>query len=297
MNFKMIAAAAALLAAGTANAALTSFDGGAVNGNGSVVLLKLDSTGTTTQGLIADLGVNFNDFAFGGIYAGANNKIVWDFAANTITINGVAKTDVTNNWASAFATFASGSNANEAKWAIASGSQQDTNVNAMLASGNPTASQLTQQGSAVTAKMAAVNATLIAGNANNGTLGTADNGAYSMGKADAGYVGGTTVYGPTTANGWLNNTKWTTWSVDGAKTNLVQVGADGTNVRVGDISTYAPGLTYDTTGLLGTFGTFGLTGNTLVWQTATAAVPEPESIVLALAGVAALAVARRRAAK
>lgn len=283
MNFKMIAAAAAFLAAGAANAAITSFDGGTVAGNGSVVLLKADTTGTAVQGLTVDLGFNYLDFANNGALAQAGTTIVWDFSANTITKNGALVTGVTNDWASQFAIFAANSDAAETKWAIASGSQKGTAVTGFLASGNPTAAQFTQQTTTLISQMGLVdsNATsgLIKSLGSKGTITSADNGAYAMGSTDSSYVG--TDYSLTTINGWKNNIKWSTWLADGATSAFTQVSANGTKTLIPN-------------------ATFQLVGNTLTYSVAggvTPSVPEPESLVLALAGVLGLALARRRAAK
>ncbi len=300
MNFKMIAAAVALVAAaGSANAAIDSFSG--VNGgNGSLTLLKLDSTGATTQGLIADLGLNYSDFANGGLYGAANTTVVWDFSANTMTVNGALKTGVTNDWAGQFATFAANSDAAETKWAIISGSQYGNTPYGFLSTGTPNASQLNQQNASVTANWVQTNQPLIHGNANFGTLASADNGAYSMPSTDKYYVGASTVFGTTSFNGWRGNSKWSVWQA-GTQNNLWQVNANGTEARIGDSAGYTLGAndTLDTTGLLNASGTFTLQGNTLTWKTATITpgVPEPTTYGLALAGVLTLLVARRRAAK
>lgn len=282
MNFKMIAAAAAFLAAGAANASINSFNGGTVAGNGSVVLIKLDSTGSTVQGLTVDLGFNYLDFANNGALAQAGTTIVWDFSANTITKNGALVTGVTNDWAAQFATFAANSDAAETKWAIASGSQKGTTVTGFLASGNPTAAQFASQSATNTGGMNAVTAGLIDSIVAKGTIGSADNGAYSMGSADtASYVGATTVYGATANVGWRNQIKWNTWLADGATSAFTQLNANGSEALITD-------------------ATFQLVGNTLTYTVAgavTPSVPEPESLVLALAGVLGLALARRRAAK
>lgn len=274
MNFKMIATAAALLAAGAANASITSFNGGTANGNGSVVLVQLDSTGGTTQGLTVDLGVNYLDFANSGALAAAGTTIVWDFANNTITKNGALVTGVTNDWASQFAIFAANSDAAEVKWAIASGSQKGNTPSGFLASGNPTAANFGSQASGNTANFVQITAPLVDGIASKGTIGTADNGAYAMGSTDVNYVG--TAYSVTTVNGWKNNIKWSTWLADGATSAFTQVNANGTEALIANAS-------------------FKLTGNTLTYTVT--AVPEPTTLALALAGVAGLVVSRRRAAK
>lgn len=300
MKLQTIVAAAALLAFGAANAAVDQFDGVTSNGNGSLLLLKLDSTGATTGGLTVDLGFNYNDFLNNAGLAAANQKVEWNFAANTIKVNGNLMTGVTNDWASQFSAFAG--DAAETKWAIASGSQKGTTVAGFLASGTPTTAQMTQQTSAVTANMGAVNVPLIKQAQTLGTLASADNGAYAMGSTDVGYVG--TAYSLTTINGWKNNIKWGTWNADGASTNLTQVINNGSEKAVADSSLYTVDVDHvlDATNTLNGKGTFTLTDNTLVWQTAkimdvTPAVPEPETYVLALSALAALVAFRRRAAK
>jgi hypothetical protein len=312
MNFKQIAAAVAILAVGTANAAVQSFDSfvddGATAGNGSLILIKADTTGANKSGLTVDLGLNYADFADGGLLAGANNTIVWNFANNTITKNGALVTGVTNSWSSEFAKFAG--DAAETKWTILSGSQAATTPFGYLSSTSktPTATQLANQDASVTAVFTPVTGDLVGtpinGIGNKGTFASADNGAYANGSSDAGWVG--TAYDLTSQKGWRAGIFWDTWSVEGGKANLWQLNAvDGTNSLIGDSATYTvgPNQVMSTTGLFNGGGTFTLSGNILTYQTAsitavTAAVPEPESYGLALIGLAAMGfVARRRAAK
>jgi hypothetical protein len=310
MNFKQIAAAVAILAAaGAANAAVSNFDGITAAGNGSLILVKLDSTGSNVGGLTVDLGFAYNDLANSGALTAANTTVVWDFANNTITKNGSLITGITNDWASQFALFSG--DAAETKWAILSGSQKGTTATGFLASGLPSAANLTQQNPTVTGGMAGVATSLLGGTtvatsigATKGTFASADNGAYAMASTDAGYVG--TAYSLTTINGWKNNIKWSTWNADGASTNLTQLNANGTESGIALASSYVLGTNdvLDTTGLLNAQGTFKLVGNTLTWSTAkittievTPSVPEPESYALALVGLAALGFAARRAAK
>jgi hypothetical protein len=303
MKLQKIVAAVALLAAGAANAAVAQFDGVSTIGNGSLIMVMADTTGTTTQGLTVDLGFNYSDFQVGGLLNQANQTVVWDFAANTISVNGSILGGMTNDWADQYGIFAANSDAAETKWAVISGAQKGTTPSGYLTTGQPTAVQLTQQTPAVTANMVAVTNPLLKNAQAKGTIGTADNGAYAMGSTDTAYVG--TAYSLTSIKGWKNNIKWDTWNVDGASTNFYQVNANGSEAVVANSANFAfdPAThELDATGQLNGFGTFTKLGTTLTWKTASIAaipaVPEPESYVMALVGLAAAGfVARRRAAK
>lgn len=305
MNFKMIAMAAALVAAGTAHAGIDQMSGGTVFGDSSVLLVMLDSTnnaaGPNVRGLTVDLGLNFSQLRAGtGAYAGHSQDLAWDLANNTFTINGVAQTGATNEWSGQVADFISKADMAQVKYALVAGSFRSGQVNAYLATGTPTASQLTNQSSGKTANMSQVNLPLYIQGANGGTLGTADNGAYSSGATDAGYVG--TGYNLTTVNGYLNNVAWSTWTSLGNKTNLTDVRANGSEAAVGLTSTFALPVNatgWDSTGLLNDRGTLFVSadGLSVSWKTASAitpAVPEPETYALMLAGVAVATLAARR---
>jgi hypothetical protein len=295
MNFKTLAVAAAIVAAGTANAAISSFNGGTSNGNGSLVLMMLDSTGGTTQSLTVDLGLSFNDFASGGVYSKAGTSIIWDLANNTVMGStrpdlSVAGTAIsftgTNDWASQLAIFKANSDAAETKWAVISGSQKGTAVNGFLTTapvGGPTAAQLTQTSTTLISNMGGINASVITSLGNKGTITSADNGAFSAGATDGSYVG--TGYGLSTTNGWKGNIKWASYALNGTSQSFEQVNANGTKAQVGQAN------------IAGYFdaGTFTLQGDTLTY---TVGVPEPESYALAIVGLLGMAaVARRRAAK
>jgi hypothetical protein len=298
MNFKTLAVAAAIVAAGTANAAISSFSGGTSNGNGSLVLLMLDSTGANTQSLTVDLGLTFNDFASGGAYSKVGTAIVWDLANNTvigstIDANGV-KTNISvagvNDWASQLSIFKGASDAAETKWAVISGSQKTSTANAFLTTapvGGPTSGQLNQQTTGLIANMTQITAPLI-GNlgTTKGTITSADNGAFSAAATDSAYVG--TAYGGVTpANnfGWKGNVKWNTFAANGSSQTFEQINANGTKAQIGAMNSF---------GYMDV-GTFTLQGDTLTY---TVGVPEPESYALAIVGLLGMAaVARRRAAK
>lgn len=306
MKLNHIFAAAAFVAAGAANASLTAMDGVTVNGDSSVLLVMLDSTGATTQGLSLDLGYNFRQANYSG--AGATNvaattawnapdtQINWDFSNNTVTLTNRATGESSlvsgpadNAWNTEVTNFLANADASEVKFALVAGSQRGSTVSAFLASGTPTAAELNNHNSSATAGMGQVNP-LFTSNTTKGTHATASNGAFAMPATDAAYVG-TQYHGTTAAAGWRNNLKWNGWSALGGQTNLHQVNATGQEFKVGNF----PGL--DVTGLLNGIGTFSVAADGLSaqWITATA-VPEPSTYamtLLGLVGVAALARRRR----
>lgn len=309
MKLTHIVAAAALVATGAANASLSAMDGVTANGDSSVLLVMLDSTGALTQGLTLDLGYNFRqaNYSAGGTtnvqattaWNALDTKINWDFVNNTITYTNRATGETTlvsgpadNAWNTQVSTFLANSDASEVKFALVAGSRRGNTPSAFLASGTPTSTALTQQTSAQTANFVQIDP-LFTTNNTQGTHATATNGAYAMPATDAAYVG-TNYAANTSIPGWKNNLKWDSWTSLGGQTNLTQVNATGQEFRVGNFTT--PGL--DFTGLLNDIGTFSVAADGLSaqWMTASA-VPEPSTYAMTLAGLVAIAaLARRRRA-
>jgi len=90
MKFKinLLVAAAAIVAAGAANASL-KFGDATTNGNSSVAFVAMDDAASTS--LTIDLGVQFTSLLSGGALDAAGTTAVWNFAANTFTVNGVTQ--------------------------------------------------------------------------------------------------------------------------------------------------------------------------------------------------------------
>ncbi|MDO9237141.1 MAG: PEP-CTERM sorting domain-containing protein [Aquabacterium sp.] len=295
MKLQTIAAAAILAFAGAANASLSNFE----SGNSSVAFVSYDNVGAVQGSVFVDLGFSFNDFIPSSLPGGSvgnlsseNTSVVWNFGNNTITKNGVTQSS-TNNF-SAFAAYTAAAGA-DAKWGVMAGNTV-TDVlgnTSYMATGKPTASQLTQQADSSPLQLVAP----LYNNTNAAITGSDDNGSYFAPSAADGAWVANTAYGMGAGN-WQNNTKWST------VTNLTQLNAyylyaDGTEAVMG--ATVTAGA--DTTGLLNGKGTFTLdkVAQTLTWKTATFAVtpsiPEPSSYALALVALAAIGVATRRKAK
>jgi len=294
MNFKMIAAAAALVATGAANASLDDFN----TANSSVLFVGYNTnTGTSVT---IDLGVSLNDFmpaysqlgAPGAVSEGtldmSNQKAVWNFTNNTYTLNGVQQSGASaNSWSGNFASFLnslSSGNQTGFKWAVIAGDMTSNvdQVGKYLTSGNPTDQQLSDQ--ADTSNMAAINNVYT-----NSTskMGSSANGSYYAGSSsDSAYVAKNTNFN-TTGNwqGHLDFQAVINGSTTATSTSVLSLmSEDNTAYRVGANQAVLGQLTLDAA------------SGTLTWST-TPAVPEPETYGLALVGLAAAFLARRRAAK
>ena len=300
MKLQHIAAAVALAAAGTANAAVDNF----ATGNGSFFLVAYDTTGAKTASLF-DLGFNLNDFAgtgtgataANGTLAAAGTKVVWDLANNTVTVNGsIANTGV-NAWSAALSKLVGNADAGDIRWLVGAGDSV----------GSPQNQRFLLTGQATTADQSSTNSaalissdTLFSGSiTSKGTLNQAgiDNGGWTFSEATDGsataangYIFDSTIF----SADWKARNKLSSATVlDGAKQNLWLVQAAGAELAItSDPVVAAPNNSAD---LLNNRGTlrFNSQAGTLTWETPSA-IPEPSTYGMALIGLALAGVAARR---
>ena len=291
MQIKHILAAAALVATGAANAAIQS----GTNGDGSLFLIAFDNqSGTTTAGLF-DLGYSLTSFAGAGnasatstlgALAAANTTVVWNFVNNTVTLNGSVVTTLgTNNWSSAYATLLANSDAGEIQYVVGANDTTGTSTNKrslITGSQTPSAQDLINQNTANNTALGQISNSfdIFTPIATKGTIGSADNGAYTFTAAD----------GATTRdNGYM-------MADDGFSSNWRLSNKLGGTVDAGVTNGLwlADGGTAGNERLLGRV-TFSTANGTLTYtNVVTSNVPEPSTYALALMGLVVAGVAARR---
>lgn len=285
MKLQYIAAAVALATGmGAANAALERGS----NGNGSLIMIAYDNIGGTTTAGVFDLGLSIDDLigATGkGTTIDSNSlsetvgTMKWDFINNTITLDGtVTSFGGTNDWTGAWNTLLANSDAADLRFVVTGfdttgrGPLQRSIVTGVK---DPRPSDLfnsTTNASNVQ-QIAIGNNDIFTPQNSRGTHATAANGAYTFTAADG---------ATTRANGYA-------MAGDGFAANW-----RGTNNLGGE--TFANMSTYlwvvDGTAaerILPFEVTLNVADGTLV-----AAVPEPSTYALVIAGLAVAGIAARR---
>jgi len=299
MKLQHIAAAVALTVAGAANAAVDSM----ATNNSSLFLIAFDNANgaqTQTAGFF-DLGFNLNDFLPTAALTQTNQKIEWDFAANTITVNGTLKA-ASNSWTAAFDKLLANSDAGQIKWTVGAGdSISDPFVN-FVVTGTPNASALSSQNSGKTAAMASVDSIFGTAMTSKGTINVAgvDNGAWTAvgtidgANAAAGYILDSTLFG----TNWTTKPAWNTWTLN-AKNNFWKLNADGTEDALGGAA--AGSTITNSANLLNDKGTFmfDAVNKKMTWETAalapvTPSVPEASTYAMGLTALGLIGLVSRR---
>lgn len=284
MKLQYIAAAVALATGmGAANAALERGS----NGNGSLIMIAYDNIGGTTTAGVFDLGLSIDDLigATGkGTTIDSNSlsetvgTMKWDFINNTITLDGtVTSFGGTNNWTGAWNTLLANSDAADLRFVVTgfdttgAGPAKRSIVTGVK---DPLPSQLFNSPAAASnVQQIATTFDIFTPQNSRGTHATAANGAYTFTAAD-----GATTRG----NGYA-------MAGDGFS-------AKWRNFNNMDGETFASASTY----LWVVDGTaaerilpFELTLN-VADGTLVAAVPEPSTYALVIAGLAVAGIAARR---
>lgn len=288
MKLQHIAAAAlALTAFGSANAAI------ATGANGSLVLIAYDKSPAGSFNNVAgvfDLGVSIDDLigaastataSTAGSLDGQGKTLQWDLVNNTLKVDGSVSTayGATNAWTAAWNTLVGNVDANNFSFVVTA---FDTvgfgaGLRSIVTGSNATANFNSTQ---------AVNLNLIAGGkqndiftpiANKGTNATAANGAYTFTTADgaASRANGYAMAGDGFGNEWRSNNVLQGETLVANTTALWMVNANTTpaKYKIGDVT---------------------LNAETGVLTLTTAAIPEPTTYALMVAGLAVVGVAARR---
>lgn len=266
LKLKALAAAVTLVAAGSAGAAMQNF----ASGNGSLAFIALDYTGSPIS-MVMDLGYTIDSFA-----PAAGTTIVWDFNANTLSVNGVAQAG-DFAWSGAFADFGAAAQTAETTWGVIAGdSVQNGTTLRYLSTSNTALATIQNQSKANLSQFGLVD-TLINNNNLLPTHTTNADGASTASSGNA-YVGNGASFG--TAGKWQNKATFVALANEGVAQNFYML--DSNN---GISSTKALVTPYD--------GTFNYSAGVLTYSVAP--VPEPESYAMLLAGLGMIgAVVRRR---
>lgn len=290
MKLQHIAAAVALAAVGSANAAI------ATGGNGSMVLIAYDKLGGTTTAGVFDLGLTLDDFV-GSTGNGTalsstalhTKNISWDLVNNTITVGGsVTSFGGSNNWTAAWNTLLANSDAADLSFVVTAFDTVGIAANQRsLVTGSPTstATFLSGQASGLQAIAGGKPQDIFQPLTSKGTIASAANGAYTFTAADgaATRANGYAMAGDAFGNEWRSNNVLGGETLASKSTALYLV--DGATKKA-------------IAGGAATPGVLRLDASTGVLSYTVSAVPEPSTYAMLVAGlvVAGAAARRRRAA-
>ncbi len=285
MTFKLNAVAALLAAIATGGAHAAMIGGtAAAQENGSVAFVAIDRTGSPIS-LTVDLGYNFADFIEGGVYNTPGTQIVWDFGANSRTLNGAATTG-DFAWSTALTDYLATAQASETTWGVISVEGVNGATipgRGVLATGNATQAQmLSMSTSGPVGNIIGNTANYYASVNNTGTHVTNAEGAGTA-------VAGGAYQGTSTMNGnFGGNLTWSYLTANGASSTfqrLNQLVANPVVIQLGQVNT-----TDSLSSAPATF-LFDATAGTLTYAVP---VPEPGTYALMFAGLGAIGFMVRR---
>jgi hypothetical protein len=287
MKLHYIAAAMALATGlGTAHAGLASGAEAGTTGNGSLIMIAYDKRGGTTTSGVFDLGIRINDLVGaaghgGNIVAGTleNSKMVWDFKANTFSIDGAVSTAYGNNdWTAAWNRLVDNVDLADLQFVVTAFDAVGSNRNrrtVVTGVETPSVAKLTTEQAANLGALTGTNSIFIPQNT-RGTHPTADNGAYTFIAADgaATRANGYAMAGDAFANNWRNWNPLNGETFAGNDTYLYLVDGSGQYRQLGMQSRVSL--------------------NVASGQLTVTPVPEPSTYALVVAGLAVAGIAARR---
>jgi hypothetical protein len=247
--------------------------------NSALAFIAIDQAGTPTS-LFVDLGFSFTDFNLGSAFYTPDQKVVWDFNTNKVSVNGVDKPG-TYNWSSQYAIFQGAAQAADTTFAVIGGTAREYPTS-YLTTGTPTAAEFDALTLERTSNMGQVqNLYVFNGVSSTSTFsqpGFGANAYLASNIGSGGYVGDTDKFGP--GGDWTLQLTWNALKPEGQTTNIYAMNDDFDN----PINKKA--LT----------GTFDYSQGVLTFNSPiTTPIPEPSALMMTLAGISVLyGVGRRR---